>query len=107
MQSLQAESSSGTTVVVELGWVLRVACKLPRTTIAAHLRGLLDADHVMIENSDLVARALAAYEAGTADLSDYVILESARGASALPVLTFDERFARSSDVAAVPPLAPE
>jgi len=41
-------------------------------------------------------------QAGPADFSDYFIRESSREASALPVLTFDERFARGTDVELVP-----
>ncbi len=51
-----------------------------------------------VEHDTIVRRALAAYEAGSADFSDYFILESSRDAGALPVVTFDERFARHSDV---------
>lgn len=38
------------------------------------------------------------FAAGSADFSDYVILEASREADALPVLTFDERFARAAGV---------
>jgi predicted nucleic-acid-binding protein len=47
-------------------------------------------------------RAGRAFEAGSADFSDYFIRESSREASALPVLTFDERVARGDDVELVP-----
>jgi predicted nucleic-acid-binding protein len=50
----------------------------------------------------IVRRAIVAFEAGPADFSDYFIRESSREASALPVLTFDERFARGADVELVP-----
>lgn len=92
------------TVVVELAWVLRVACKLDRLRIATLLHGLFDAADVTLENEAILRKALAAFERGAADLSDYVILESARTASALPVLTFDERFARHQEVVLVPAL---
>ena len=49
-----------------------------------------------------VRRAIVAFEAGPADFSDYFIRESSREASALPVMTFDERFARGADVELVP-----
>lgn len=90
------------TVIVEVAWVLRVACKQDRATIAAALRKLVDAVGVTIEKEAIVRRALADFEAGPADFSDYFIRESSREASALPVLTFDERFARSADVELVP-----
>lgn len=88
--------------MVELAWVLRVACKQDRATIAAALRRLADSEGVTIEHDAMVRRAIAAFEVGPADFSDYFIRESAREASALPVLTFDERFARGADIELVP-----
>lgn len=90
------------TVLVEVAWVLRVACKQDRATIAAALRRLVDSAGVTVEHDANVRRAIIAFEAGQADFSDYFIHESSREAGALPVLTFDERFARSADVELVP-----
>lgn len=89
-------------VLVEVAWVLRVACKQDRATIATALRKLVDTAGVTVEREAIVRRALLDFDAGTADFSDYVICESSRDASALPVLTFDERFARGQDVELVP-----
>jgi predicted nucleic-acid-binding protein len=58
---------------------------------------------VTVENEESVRRALDSFEAGAADFSDYIILESSRQVNALPVLTFDERFGREGDVVLVPP----
>jgi predicted nucleic-acid-binding protein len=57
---------------------------------------------VTAEDEAGIRRALAAYESGSADFADYFIRESSRAAEALPVLTFDERFARGDDVELVP-----
>jgi predicted nucleic-acid-binding protein len=91
-----------TTVLIEVAWVLRVACKQDRATIAGALRNLVDAAGVTVEHDAIVRRAIAEFETGPADFSDYFIRESSREASALPVLTFDERFARGADVELVP-----
>ncbi len=93
-----------TTVLVEVAWVLRVAAKQDRGSIAAALRKLVDSAGVTVEHEATVRRAIDAFEQGRADFSDYVILEASREARALPVLTFDERFAGTSDVERVPPL---
>jgi predicted nucleic-acid-binding protein len=85
-------------VLVELVWVLRVAYKFDRATIASTLRRLCNSQGVFVENDTTVSKALEQYEQGSADFSDYVILETARRARALPVRTFDEPFARSADV---------
>jgi predicted nucleic-acid-binding protein len=57
---------------------------------------------VTVEHDAIVRRAILDFEAGPADFSDYVIREVSREASASPVLTFDERFARGPDVELVP-----
>lgn len=88
--------------VVELTWVLRVAYKLDRATIAAILRRLMDSEGVELEREDVLRAALDRYASGTADFSDYVILEAARVAGAVPVLTFDQRFAQAPEVELVP-----
>lgn len=90
------------TVLVEVAWVLRVSFKLDRGAIAAALRKVVRADGMLIECLPIVRRAITAYEAGAADFADYVVLESSRDASALPVMTFDEKLAREPDVQLVP-----
>ena len=89
-------------VLVEVVWVLRVACKQDRATIATALRKLVDTAGVVVEHDAIIRGAILEYETGPADFSDYVIRESSRERSALPVLTFDERFARGQDVELVP-----
>jgi len=82
-------------VLAEVGWVLRVAYKLDRAIIAATLRGLIDIDGVHVEDDATTRVALSAFEAGPADFADYLILESARRRSAIPLHTFDERLSRA------------
>jgi predicted nucleic-acid-binding protein len=86
------------TVLVELAWVLRTVAKQDRATIAGALFRLVDSMGVTTEREPIVRRALESYQRGSADFSDYIILESSRDASALPVLTFDQRFAREPGV---------
>jgi predicted nucleic-acid-binding protein len=90
-------------VLVEVSWVVRVSYGFDRATTAQALRRLVDLDGVVVEHEPTVLRALDRFEHGAADLSDYIILESSREASALPVLTFDQRFAREADVQLVSP----
>jgi predicted nucleic-acid-binding protein len=82
-------------VLVEVVWVLRIAYKFDRATTAASLRRLIDTEGVQVEEGPTTRSALAAFEAGTADFADYLILESARRDGALPLHTFDERLSRS------------
>ena len=85
-------------VVVETVWVLRSAYRFEANTIAETLQNLLDIEGLTVEDEDQVRRSLALFERGNADLADYLILESGRSAQALPVKTFDRRFAREDDV---------
>jgi len=83
-------------VLAEVAWVLRVAYKFDRPTTAATLRRLLAIDGVHVEDEVTARLALAAFEAGSADFADYLILESARRGGALPLHTFDERLSRAA-----------
>lgn len=85
-------------VLVELVWVLRSAYKFDRVTIAGTLRRLCNSKGVFVQNAATIFEALEQYEQGGADFSDYLILETARRAGALPVRTFDERLATSANV---------
>jgi predicted nucleic-acid-binding protein len=81
---------------------LGAADRLPldRATIAAALGRLADSAGVTLEDERAARLALAAFAAGPADLSDYVILEVARARNALPLRTFDERLALAEGAAA-------
>lgn len=91
-----------TTVLIELAWVLRVAARFDRRAIASALGDLCNSEGVTVEDHDRVRRALARFRTSAADFSDCLVLESAREAGALPVITFDERFAREPDVVLAP-----
>jgi predicted nucleic-acid-binding protein len=84
-------------VLAEVAWVLRVAYKFDRAATVVALRGLIDIDGVHVEDEAATHAALAAFEAGPADFADYLILESARRRSAIPLHTFDERLGRADD----------
>ena len=89
--------------LVEVAWVVRVSYGFDRATIAEALRRLVDLDGVVVEHEPALRRALDRFERGAAAFADYFILESSREAGALPVLTFDPRFARETDVRMIAP----
>jgi predicted nucleic-acid-binding protein len=89
-------------VIVEAAWVLRVAYTFDRAAIATALRRLVGAEGVIAEDEAAVLRAPAAFEIGPADFSDYLILDAARRAEALPLWTFDEQLARTTGAKIVP-----
>ena len=89
-------------VIVETAWVLRGAYTFDRTAIAAALRRLVSAEGVIAEDEAATLRALAAFEAGPADFSDYLILDTAHQAEALPLWSLDEQLARATGAKLVP-----
>ena len=90
-------------VLVEVVWVLTRTAKFSRERILSELQRLTGMEGVWMENAHVVRRAIAAYASSSADFADCLILESARFADALPVHTFDRRFAHHADVSLITP----
>ena len=84
-------------VLAELGWVLSAAYEWDRATIHTRIQRLVRTRNVRVEELELVESALDEYEAGKAQLTDYLILGVARAASEA-LLTFDKKLARSPRV---------
>jgi len=84
--------------LAEAIWVLKVSYRFDRQAIGGVVKALLSTEGVNMEDEVQVRRALEAYARDDADFSDYLILEATRVANALPVQTFDRRFARDQDV---------
>ena len=78
-------------VLCELVWVLERGYRYSRAQVAGLLRGLLQADDLAVERSELAWQALNAFEEGGADFADYVIGLTAREAKAETTVTFDRR----------------
>lgn len=78
-------------VLAELCWTLARAYQAARTDIARTVRALLDNSSLVFESRDVVRAALAAFEAGTLDFPDCLIVAKARHAGCSCVLTFDRR----------------
>ena len=90
-------------VLAEVIWVLSVSYGFNRQAIFGVVDTLLRTEGLEIEDKPCVLAALEAYSKGNADFSDYLILELARVTKALPVQTFDRRFARHPDVSLLAP----
>ena len=76
-------------VVVETAWVLRSVYRLDRREISAALAAVMASDQIEVESSDVVFRALHAYESGRADLADHVAREATLAAGGQALVTFD------------------
>jgi predicted nucleic-acid-binding protein len=84
----------GPVVLAEAGWVLSSVYGYGRAQIVAAIRGVLATPPFVVTQRDAVIAALAAYEKGPADFSDYLVLEQARFEGCTTLLTFDRRLLR-------------
>ncbi len=83
-------------VLAEVAWVLR-EYNLERTIRYQLLERLVRTRGVVVDDIDAVIDALEQFRPG-GDLADQLILARATNAGALPVLSFDRRFADSEGV---------
>lgn len=82
-------------VLAETAWVLGSAYGYSRAQIAAALRGVLATPPFVVTQRAAVLAAIAAYEKGPADFSDYLILELGRVEGCTKLLTFDGRLLKN------------
>jgi predicted nucleic-acid-binding protein len=82
-------------VLMEFFWVLRSRYKLPQARLAAVMRELLGVEYIEFESLEVVGKALATYEGGTADFADMIIALRNRELGAARTFTSDEGAARS------------
>ena len=97
---LEAIASGGVylpdVVLAEVAWVLR-GYALGRSTRHALLERLVRTRGVVVDDIDAVIEALDQFRQG-GDLADQLIQARAASANALPVLTFEKRFAEQQGV---------
>ncbi|MBW4531830.1 MAG: type II toxin-antitoxin system VapC family toxin [Aphanothece saxicola GSE-SYN-MK-01-06B] len=97
---LEAVASGGAylpdVVLAEVAWVLR-GYDLGRSERYALLERLVRTRGVVVDGIDAVIEALDQFRQG-GDLADQLILARAASAGALPVLSFDKRFAEQQGV---------
>ncbi len=85
-------------VLAEVSWVLAVAYAWDRATIHDRISRLVRTKGVIIEELEIVQRALDEFAVGKADLADYLILGKARGFADGDLLTFDKKLSREAGV---------
>jgi predicted nucleic-acid-binding protein len=82
-------------VLVEVAWVLESTYGRARADIATALDLLLDHPDLTIETPEVVRAAVAQFRAAHGiDFADSLILEIARKAGQLPLLTFDRSLSK-------------
>lgn len=82
-------------VLMEFFWVLRSRYKLPRARLAGVMHDLIGVEYIDFEALEVIGKALAIYEAGTADFADMVIALRNRELGAAKTVTFDEEAAKA------------
>ena len=89
-------------VLMETAWVLRSVYERTSAQIAAGIELLLDHETIVVQDADLVGRALAEFRKHPSiGFSDCLIVEQARRTAHLPIGTFDRALARLSGVTRV------
>lgn len=83
-------------VLCEIVWVLGTAYDVRKDEIVATLGKLARARHLDLEDPELVRRAIAAYERGKGDFSDYLIRERALAQGCSGLATFDKALLRET-----------
>lgn len=84
----------GLPALLEIFWVLRSRYRVPREELCGTIRRLLMTNHLDIESSDAVVRALAHYEKRRADFQDALLAERNIEAGCDVTHTFDKIAAR-------------
>jgi predicted nucleic-acid-binding protein len=86
----------GSAVLCETTWVLRSSYSVPREGIARALRRILADPLFVVERREEVEAAVARFEEGRGDFSDYLIGETARATGARTTFTFDRTLRRET-----------
>ncbi len=82
-------------VLCEVVWVLQASYGLGRGQIAEALGGILEARSFLVEDREIVRKALRAFRTGSGDFADYLIGETNRRAGCRTTATLDKALRRS------------
>jgi predicted nucleic-acid-binding protein len=95
LESLSAESPGFVPLVViaELVWVLQFSYRFNKREVADVVEKLLRSAELMLENAEIVARALREFRRSRADFADCLIERCAHAAGCQHTVTFDKRAA--------------
>jgi predicted nucleic-acid-binding protein len=86
-------------VLAETLWVLDSVYDLSRAQISTAVEMLLNHSELSLQDADVVNAALAHFRRrSSVEFSDCLVLEIARKAGHLPVVTFDRNFAKLDNV---------
>ena len=97
VESLSAEAPGfiPLVAVVELAWVLSAAYDLDRQQLVEAFEGVLRTKELVVEQAEVVWKALRAFQTANADFADCLIARSAAAAGCEKTMTFDRGAAKS------------
>lgn len=97
VESLTAETPGFVPLVavVELVWVLASCYALNRAQLVSALEALLRTKEIVLENAEVVWRAVRVYRGGSADFADCLVERSAAAAGCERTMTFDRGAAKN------------
>lgn len=97
VESLTAETQGFVPLVavVELAWVLTSCYALNRAQIVTAFEALLRTKELMLENAEVVWRAVRVYRDSSADFADCLVERSAAAAGCERTMTFDRGAAKN------------
>lgn len=78
----------------EIAWVLADCYGADRSRIRAVIEGLLGSKQILVEDADLVWRALRASQDSTADFSDALVGQTMTARGCEKIVTFDKSAAK-------------
>ena len=98
IESLSSENLGFITLIsiVELVWVMQGCYQASKEDTVTILQSLLHTREFMIENAEVVTKALHVYTASNADFADCLIERSANHAKCKRTMTFDSNAAKSA-----------
>jgi len=91
--SAQAPGFIGVVVLVELAWVSESCYGATRAEVVEILRRILSIRQLVVQEAELVWKALRLFESGKADFSDCVIERTANATGCTKTMTFDQKAA--------------
>jgi len=86
------------TVALELEWVMRSRYEFEKATVLAAFNALLETQEIEFQDEAALEHALDQYRAGAAEFADCLHAGISRAADRAPLLTFDNKAARSENV---------
>ncbi len=92
----------GLAVILELVWVMTRTYRVDRVQVIRVLDTLLSSQDIVVEQSNVVRRALQLHRSVKAGFADCLIAASARAAGCARTVTFDRVAARDAGMELIP-----